>query len=492
MRNELIATHSPTAAALIEPGGAVSYGELADHVARTAGGLLAAGVTVGDRVVVLGVNDTAFVTGLLAAQAVGAVACPITSRDPQPVINERIEALSPRALIAGPSTAERVAEAVAADVIDRSAVGTAAGSPSSELPPLPDVEPAPPLDIDGSQAGAILHTSGIVGAPRAAVLTLDNLVLAQQRIIRVGPGLAAGDVTLAALPLTHVLGLNMCLLPSLRVGATVVLQAPWEAEAALELIARHQVTHVVGVPPMWDALASAGGHGAEDAMRSVTFARTGASTLNPAIADAVHERFGLELAQGYGLTETAGTVALELAARRHPGSVGRPLDDVELRLVEDGLEVEQGDRGEVWIRTGSVFHGYLDDAAATAEVLISDGWCRTGDVAIQDDDGTLYLVGRSKDLINVSGFNVFPAEVEAVIETHGDVESAVVIGEPDEVAGERVVAYVTTVGGGDVDRQSIVDHCRQRLSRYKIPTSIHVVDRLPLTATGKRVRSQLR
>ena len=202
--------------------------------------------------------------------------------------------------------------------------------------------------------------------------------------------------------------------------------------------------------------------------------------------------FGLELAQGYGLTETAGTVTFEETARLNPGSVGRPLPDVELKLVEDGNEVEPGDRGEVWIRTGSVFEGYLADAPATAEVLISDGWLRTGDIGIQDDDGTLYLVGREKDLINVSGFNVYPAEVEEVLETHPSVAEAVVVGEAHEVSGERVVAYLTANDGDGVDIAAVADHCRQYLSRYKVPTAFHVVERLPLTATGKRVRKELR
>ena len=494
MHNDLLATHPPRSTALIEADRSISYGELAELVAQTAGALRAAGVDRGDRVVVLGPNDVAFVTGFLATQLIGAVVCPLDSRNPSLVIAERVQALSPESLLASPVAAE-AAVAVAEDgLVESSRIGTAAGSPTPDLPSLAAGEPASAVEVDGASAGAILHTSGIVGPPRAAVLSHDNLLSAQQRIIGAGPGLTEADVGFAVLPFAHVLGLNMCLLPSLRVGAAVVLQSAWDAGEALELIARHSVTHLIGVPPMWVALTTAVGDdaGNRDALRSVTFARTGASTLHQSVAEAVHDTLGLELAQGYGLTETAGTVTFELAARRHPGSVGRPLPDVELKLVEDGNVVEQGDRGEIWIRTGSVFQGYLGDAAATAEVLISDGWCRTGDVGIQDDDGTLYLVGRSKDLINVSGFNVFPGEVEAVLETHPAVRDAVVVGEPHEVTGERVVAYVTATEGGAIDGDAVLDHCRDRLSRYKVPAGLHVVDRLPLTATGKRVRSELR
>ena len=246
---------------------------------------------------------------------------------------------------------------------------------------------------------------------------------------------------------------------------------------------------------MWAAWLDLAG-GRSDVMHSIANARTGASALHPDIAQAVHANFGVDLIQGYGLTETAGTVTLERSARLHPGSVGRPLDGVEIRLVDRGDVVESGDRGEIWIRTESIFEGYRDDPAATAEVLVADGWCRTGDIGIQDDDGSLYLVGRSKDIINVSGFNVAPAEVENILQQHPSVHEAIVVGESDTVTGERVVAYVTPSTSGGVtaviDVDDVLAHCRRKLSGYKIPASLHVVDRLPLTAMGKRVRAQLR
>ena len=494
MQTDLLAAHPADATALIESDRSVTYGELTSLVAGTAGGLRSIGVGPGDRVAILAPNDLAFVIGFLAAQNLGAVACPISHQNPETVLALRFSELDPAALIVGKATAELGLWATESGLIDPSRAGTPAGCPSDDIAPLPDGPAVDPVDVDPAATSTILHTSGIVGAPRAAVLTAQNMAAAQQRIIAAGPGLSSDDITLAALPFPHVLGLNMCLLPSLRAGATVVLQQRWHPQEALELIARHGVSHVVGVPPMWAALCSVAQADPEAAekMASVTFARAGASSLSPSVAETVQTAFGLELAQGYGLTETAGTVTFEETARLNPGSVGRPLPDVELKLVEDGNEVEPGDRGEVWIRTGSVFEGYLADAPATAEVLISDGWLRTGDIGIQDDDGTLYLVGREKDLINVSGFNVYPAEVEEVLETHPSVAEAVVVGEAHEVSGERVVAYLTANDGDGVDIAAVADHCRQYLSRYKVPTAFHVVERLPLTATGKRVRKELR
>ncbi len=494
MQTDVLAAHPADATALIESDRSVTYGELISLVTSTAGGLRSVGVGPGDRVAILAPNDIAFVVGFLAAQELGAVACPISHQNPETVLTLRFNELSPAALIVGPATAELGVWAVESGLIDAARAGTPAGCPCDDLAPLPDGPPVDRVEVDPAAASTILHTSGIVGAPRAAVLTAQNLEAAQNRIIAAGPGVASSDISLAALPFPHVLGLNMCLLPSLRAGASVVLQQRWHPEGALGLIARHGVTHVVGVPPMWAALCSVAqaDPGLAKQMTSVTFARAGASSLSPSVAETVHEVFGLELAQGYGLTETAGTVSFEETARLHPGSVGRPLPDVELKLVEEGNEVEPGDRGEVWLRTGSIFEGYLADAPATAEVLISDGWLRTGDIGIQDDDGTLYLVGREKDLINVSGFNVYPAEVEEVLEAHPAVEEAVVVGEANDVSGERVVAYLTSTDGEAADIEAIADHCRDYLSRYKVPTAFHVVEKLPLTATGKRVRKELR
>lgn len=492
MPNDYLNGADPGKVALVDPGASVTYGELVERVEATAGGLLAAGVEAGDRVAIIGPNDIAVVTALVAAHHIGAVACPYSSRNPTHAISDQVARLDPGAVLASPVAAELVSEAVGSGLEASVPVGTPSGAPSSDLPTIAGDRAARGRVAPDAPA-VVLYTSGIVGPPRASVLSHQNLLTAQERIIAKDNGLGPNDTSFAVLPLAHVLGLNMCVLPALRVGATVVLRPNFDADESLAAIAHHRVTHMVGVPPMWASwVAAVERGGSADQLASVTFARTGASALNHSLAESVHEVFGLELGQGYGLTETAGTVTFEPDARRRPGSVGRALDGVELRLIEEGEEVELGDRGEVWIRTGSVFQGYLGDPAGTAEVLISDGWCRTGDIGIQDDDGTLYLIGRDKDLINVSGFNVFPGEVEEALETHASVSAAVVIGEPDAVTGERVVAYVVPAGSAAPDTDELSNHCRSRLSRYKVPVAIHVVERLPMTSTGKRVRSELR
>lgn len=490
MTNDLIEQHPPGAVALIEGDRSTTYGELRELVAQTAAGLRTAGVGPGDQVAVVGDNDTSFVTALLGALTAGAAVCPLTSQTPDDVLSARLGDLAPRAVLASPASVGAAVLVRDAGHVDAGRVGVPAGLPSDDLPTLSQAHTSAPTPVEPTDPAMILHTSGIVGASRPALLTHGNLTAAQDRLIAHGAGLDAAAVAFGALPFAHVLGLNAVLLSHLRVGASVVLQSRWDATAALELIERHQVTNFVGVPPMWAAMAGAAG--SADQMRSVGFARTGASTLHPDVAAAVFDTFGIELVEGYGLTETAGTVTLEPNARRHPGSVGRALDGVELRLVDDGEEVELGDRGEIWVRTASPFQGYLADPVATAEVVVADGWCRTGDIGIQDDDGTLYLVGRSKDLINVSGFNVYPHDIEMILEEHPSIRESMVVGEPHNVNGERIVAYVTVRDGAVLQVDDVLEHCRARLSRYKIPSSIHLVDRLPMTAIGKRVRAELR
>ncbi len=491
MHHDLIGGHPPADLALVDSGRRITYGELHDAVTRTASGLVAAGVRPGDRVAVLGDNETGFVTGVLAAMLAGAAACPLSAQNPDAVVRGRLTTLTPTVLLASPLGLEAAVRLSGHDALADTTVGVPFGSSSGDLPTVGGEPLRSPTPVDPAVGAIILHTSGIIGAPRAAMLTHQNIRAAQERIIAFGAGIGPSTVAFGALSFAHVLGLNTVLLSHLRAGAAVVLQSRWDPADALDLIARHEVTSVVGVPPMWSAWADLGDDN-RAAMQSVTLARSGASTLHPDIPGAVFDRFGLELMQGYGLTETAGTVTIEDRARRHPGSVGMPLGGVELRLIEDGQPVEPGDRGEIWVRTPSVFHGYLDDPASTAEVLVSDGWCRTGDIGVQDDDGTLYLVGRSKDLINVAGFNVYPAEVEVVLEQHRSVRNAVVVGEPHPVTGERVIAYVTAASQADIDIDELIRHCRDRLSRYKVPATVHVVERLRLTSMGKRARAQLR
>jgi long-chain acyl-CoA synthetase len=229
-----------------------------------------------------------------------------------------------------------------------------------------------------------------------------------------------------------------------------------------------------------------------DAFRGVRLALSGAAKLPLLVAERMRDRFALTIAEGYGLTEASPIVTSSAGFEPRFGSVGKVLDGVELRLVdEDGADALVGDVGQVWVRGPNVFAGYLDDPEATARVLTPDGWLRTGDIGLCDDDGWLYLVDRAKDLVIVSGFNVYPAEVEEVLGEHPGVADVGVTGAPDPRTGETVLAFVVREPGADVTAEELDDLAHQHLARYKCPTRIVFVDELPRNAMGKLLRREL-
>ncbi len=222
---------------------------------------------------------------------------------------------------------------------------------------------------------------------------------------------------------------------------------------------------------------------------------SGAARLPREVAEGFRSRFGVVVHDGYGLTEAAPIVTATAVSEGdpQPGSIGPPLPGVEVRVVDaDGTDVLAGDPGEIWVRGPNVFAGYWRDAEASARVLTSDGWLRTGDVAVVDEGGELRLVDRAKDLVIVSGFNVYPAEVEDVLLADPDVAEAAVVGEPSDRTGEAVVAYVVPVAGRVLDPDALARACGAALARYKCPARIEVLDELPHTLAGKLLRRELR
>jgi long-chain acyl-CoA synthetase len=252
------------------------------------------------------------------------------------------------------------------------------------------------------------------------------------------------------------------------------------------------VTVVSGAPTMWAAWAALPGT-RPGALATVRLATSGAARLDTQVQRAIADRFGVVVREGYGLTEAAPVVTSGTGLDAPEGSIGAPLPGVRVRLVDaDGQDALVGDPGEVWVSGPNVFIGYWNDAEATRRAIDADGWLHTGDVAVVDDEGFLFLVDRIKDLIIVSGFNVYPAEVEDVIASHPGVERAAVIGVPHPHSGEAVKAYVVVRDGVAVEEDDIIAHCEANLARYKCPQKVMFVDELPESPTGKVLRSALR
>ncbi len=230
------------------------------------------------------------------------------------------------------------------------------------------------------------------------------------------------------------------------------------------------------------------------AMRTVRLAVSGAAPLPPQVLERFADTFGPTIEEGYGLTEAAPSVTSNsMAPAPRAGTVGMPLPGIELRLVDrQGADADPGDPGEVWVRGPNVFQGYWNDPEATAEALTGDGWLRTGDIGVLDDAGYLRLVDRRKDLIIVSGFNVYPREVERVLYQHDAIAECAVVGVPHPYTGEAVKAFVVPRDGAEISEDDVTAFCRTLLARYKCPESVEVVDELPHTATGKVRRGELR
>jgi long-chain acyl-CoA synthetase len=228
-----------------------------------------------------------------------------------------------------------------------------------------------------------------------------------------------------------------------------------------------------------------------DSFATVRLALTGAAKMPEDAIRKLHDRFGVQLCEGYGLTEAGPTVTSSAGSTMKPGSVGKVLGGMQVRLVdESGDDVLAGDAGEIWVKGPNVFQGYWNDPEATARVL-TDGWLRTGDVAMVDDEGSLYLVDRAKDLIIVSGFNVYPAEVEEVLAEHPGVAEVGVVGVPHPHSGEAVKAFVVPDPDADLDEEQLIQWCLDHLARYKCPSKVIFVGELPRNLSGKLLRRSL-
>ena len=347
------------------------------------------------------------------------------------------------------------------------------------------------VDVDPSTPAVYMFTSGTAGSPKAAVLTHGNLLSNIEQATAV-ENMSPSDVTFGVLPMYHIFGLNVMLCNTLAVGASIVLVQRFDPVSTIETLRERGVTVMLGAPSIWMALNQLLDVPA-DAFAKVRLALSGAAKLPEQVIHSLSNRFGLQVLEGYGLTEASPVVTTSIDMPFTPGSIGRPVPGVEVRIVdENGDDAFVGDSGEIWVRGPNVFAGYLNDPEATARVLSPDGWLRTGDIAVADEAGHIFMVDRAKDLIIVSGFNVFPAEVEEVLTAHPDIVDAAVVGTAHPHTGEAVRAYVVLRPGTHLDEDTVVDHCRAHLARYKCPSKVLFVDQVPRNMTGKLQRYSLR
>jgi long-chain acyl-CoA synthetase len=490
------AQDSPDKTALTFRRESLTWAELDARVDAVARGLRALGPAAGDRVALLLPNTPEFVAAYFGALRADLVALPGNPGYAPPELAHLVTDSGAKVLVGTGAVIAGTRDV--AGVEHRFVVG--ADSPAdtdgarqfAELP-ISDPEPVEPTR-GGEDLAVLLYTSGTSGRPKGAMLSHRALYANLDQVAALDPPPVGPDeVVLLALPLFHAFGLGPGLHTVARHAATGVLVERFDETGTLDLIAEHGVTCVLGVPAMyagWSLLPDYA-----DRFAGVRLAVSGAAPLPAGTRDRLRSA-GVRLFEGYGLTETAPVVTSTLASPEvKAGSAGRPLPGVELRLLgADGepLDVDEADEdenaspgtdpGEIQVRGANLFSGYWPDGTDGPD---ADGWWRTADIGWIDPDGDLYLVDRIGDLILVSGFNVYPREVEDALSRHPAVREAAVVGVPHPHTGQAVKAYVVTEPDATVSVSDLIEHCERQLARFKCPTTIDFVPRLPHSATGK-------
>lgn len=492
-----VATATPS-----EPVRATTWAQLESEVGRVATGLGTAGVVAGYRVLVLLGNRPEFVTTYLGVLRAQAVAVPVNPRATPVEVARVLADCTPRLAVADAATAPLLRAAIAElerdypdAVRPRIVLVDGALEPGERAYEQLRADPARvvPAIADPERTAALLYTSGTTGRPRGAMLSHRALLANVEQLASAEPPMIrSDDVVLGVLPLFHVYGLNAVLGTVIRLRARLVLVDRFDPVGTLDVVAAHGCTVLPLAPPVFAQWREVPDLAAR--LDGVRLVLSGSAPLSAEVVAEFTGLTGLAVHQGYGLTEASPVVTSTLcSADPVPGSVGAALPGIEVRLVDDTgrvLDPRGEEAGEVQVRGANLFSGYWPTGADGPD---AEGWWGTGDVGFLDD-GDLTLVDRLGELIIVSGFNVYPAEVEDVVREVPGVAEVAVIGVPDEQTGEAVVAYVRPLAGNApyAVESAVLARCAIRLARFKRPTRVEVVDELPLTVTGKVQRGRLR
>lgn len=491
-------------AALVSGSQVLGYDELSTRTDRLANALVARGVTKGDRVAYLGENHPSFVETFFACGLVGAIFVPLNTRLAAPELQFQLQD-SGALLLVNASALEVVASASVTDTVvtHRLVVAPDDGTDSSadELPSGVEhygeviaasaaVALDEPVTLD--DGAMILYTSGTTGKPKGALLTHGNITWNCINTV-VDMDLNRNDVALMISPLFHVASLDMGLLPMLLKGATVVLEAKFDAGRVLELVARHKVTTLNGVPTTFQMLCDHPEWSTAD-LSSLDKLTCGGSAVPQRVLDAYEER-GIGFTSCYGMTETApGATMLPVSrSKEKAGSAGLPHFFTDVRIADPlGGVAARGAVGEIQVSGPNVIKEYWNRPEATADSYADSSWFRSGDMGHQDEEGFLFVSDRIKDMIISGGENIYPAEVEAAIAELPSVGSVAVIGVADDKWGEVPRAIVTLREGAALTEEQLRSHLESRLARYKIPKSVVFVEEMPRTASGKIRKMDLR
>ena len=470
-------------------GRALTYAELRDAIRRFAGGLQARGFGVGDTLAIMAPNIPEYAVVFHGVAVAGGTVTTLNPtytadeirhqlQDSKATLMVTVSAVLPIATAAVEGTS--VTEIFSIDPADGASPITGLfGEPIEQVP----------VDVD-DHVVVMPYSSGTTGLSKGVMLTHKNLVanLAQmQHVLQY-----EGAVALAALPFFHIYGMQVLMNGLLAEGCTIITMARFDLPQALGLIQDRKVTHFFAVPPMVLALAK---HPIIDDydLSSLELVFSGAAPLGAELGSEASARIGCEITQGYGMTELSPVSHATPPGQGKPGTVGVTISNTECRIVDaDGEDQGVGGEGELWVRGPQVMKGYFGNASATDATIDSEGWLHTGDVGVFDEDGHLRIVDRVKELIKYKGFQVPPAELEALLITHPAVADVAVIGVPDDEAGELPKAFVVLAPGAEASAEDLQEFVKSKVASYKQVRQVAFVDEIPKSASGKILRRMLR
>jgi fatty-acyl-CoA synthase len=488
---------SPNKPAVIDSatGSGITYDQLNERATRLANFLReCAGVKSGDRICVLAMNRAEILETFFAAAKLTAILVPLNYRLRQPELQYIIEDCEPKVLLYENdfqpmvdrlSDQFKISKSIVLDNQEGEEIGYEQALINSKTDPI-DLE-----EFDAEMPALIIYTSGTTGRPKGALLS-HRMLTWNSINTNLGWDIVSSDITPVHAPLFHTGGFNVLTIPLLHIGGTVVMMRGFDAAEVLKVIEKYRCTVFFGVPTMFQMMMESQNFESAD-LSSIRFFISGGAPCPIPLIEGYHRR-GLILTQGYGLTEVGPNcfkLGLEDSLRKR-GSIGFPSFHGEARIVdENGQDVSHGGIGELILKGLHVCSGYWQNSEATA-VALSNGWFYTGDLARQDEEGYYYIVGRAKDMIITGGENIYPAEVEAVLQTHPAIVSAALIGLPDHKWGETPVAVVIQRSGHLITSDEIIEFCSDKLARYKIPRRIFLVDEFPLSSSGKVIKHILK
>ncbi|MXZ77069.1 MAG: 4-coumarate--CoA ligase family protein [Acidimicrobiia bacterium] len=482
--------------ALIDGPGewSLTYGQLEQSVFSLAGGLAARGFQRGDVAALIALNSPWYPVVFHAVAVAGGAVTTVNPTYGAEEIAYQLTDSQATLVFAADMFATQTREAmnragIAGDVVvidsDNPSEGVAMQSLMGD--PITQVEVDPHNDVV-----VLPYSSGTTGLPKGVMLTHANLVNNIEQCVS-SVASQTSDVVLAVLPFFHIYGMQVLMNDQLHHGAKLVTMPRFDLAQALSLIERHQVTRFFAVPPIVLALAKHPAVADFD-LSSLRQVLSGAAPLGAEVAEEASARIGCEVVQGYGMTELSPISHATPPGNYKPGSVGLTVANTEARIVapDSGEDLPAGPEGELWIRGPQVMKGYLNNPDATAETIDHDGWLHTGDIARIDDDGHVYVVDRLKELIKVKGFQVAPAELEALLLDHPQITDAAVVGRPDDESGEVPLAFVVVGPDTRIEEQAVKDYVADHVATYKHLGEVRFADAIPKSASGKILRRELR